>query len=66
MPLERIIQFTPAYDKRPKYGIHGVNLRFLLKGPKGAIQFLLFTNWMTPKVREEHRAKFGNYIHEYS
>ena len=56
--FEQIMEFTPAYDKRdpdPKkdYGIHGVNLRFVLKGSKGAVQFLLFTGWHLPHVREE-------------
>jgi hypothetical protein len=60
--MERIIEFFPAYDKRDpdpakNYGIHGVNLRFLLKGDKGAIQFVVHTNWMLPYVQEEHDAK---------
>jgi len=37
--IERIVEFDPAYDERnnPKgnYGIHGVNLRMILKGSKG-------------------------------
>lgn len=56
--LERIIEFSPAFDKRdadPKknYGIHGVELTFYLKGKRGVIQFKLFTNWMLPHVHEE-------------
>lgn len=58
----RVIEFTPAYDRRnsdPKrnYGVHGVDLRFLLKGSNGAIQFLLFTGWHLPHVREEHKQR---------
>ena len=58
--MEKIIQFEPAYDKRhsnPKknYGIHGVNIRFLLKGERGATQFLIFTNWQLPHVQKELR-----------
>jgi len=60
--FEKRIELTPAYDKRdldPKkdYGIHGVNIRFLLLGEKGATQFLLFTNWMLPHVQEETDAR---------
>lgn len=53
--LERIIEITPAYDKRdpdPKkdYGIHGCDLKMILKGSKGAIQFVLHMNWQLPHV----------------
>lgn len=57
--MERLIQFQPAWDKRSKqpgekdYGIHGVNLRMVLKGPLGAVQFVLFTNWHLPHVQAE-------------
>jgi len=56
--FERILGFTRAYDRRssdPKknYGCHGVDMRFVLKGPKGAIQFLLYTGWHLPGVAEE-------------
>jgi hypothetical protein len=55
--LERIVEFTPAFDKRDpnprkNYGIYGVELRFVVKGGAGAVQFLIFTNWHLPKVRE--------------
>lgn len=58
--LERIVQFNPAYDRRDpdpskNYGIHGVNLRMIVKGERGATQFLLYTNWMLPSLREEMR-----------
>jgi hypothetical protein len=56
--LERITEFAPAFDKRdpdPKknYGIHGVDLRMVLKGEEGAVQFVLFTGWMLPHVAKE-------------
>lgn len=62
--FERLWYMTPAYDKRnpvpsKNYGIHGVELRMVLKGPLGATQFLLFTNWQLPHVTEEHMARFG-------
>ena len=55
---ERLVQMSPAFDKRhpdPKrnYGIHGVDLRMILKGPEGAVQFVLYTNWQLPHVAQE-------------
>ena len=40
--MERIIKFHQAYDKRhpnpsKNYGIHGVDLVFVLKGELGAV-----------------------------
>jgi len=54
----RIVTFAPAWDRRSddpakNYGIHGVELRMVLKGPQGAVQFVLYTNWMLPKVQQE-------------
>ena len=56
--LERIVHFAPAFDRcdpdpKKNYGIRGVELRFVLKGPKGAIQFVVYTNWQLPHVTEE-------------
>lgn len=53
--IERIVEFEPAYDKRdsdPKknYGVHGVTLRMLVKGDKGATQFVLYTGWLLPET----------------
>ena len=58
--MERIIRFTPAWDKRsddPKknYGVHGVELGFYLKGEKGTVQFKIFTNWFQPHVAKEFK-----------
>lgn len=58
MDATRIITFDPAFDRRssdPKkdYGIHGVNLRCVLKGPLGAVSFVLYTNWQLPEVTKE-------------
>jgi len=60
--LERIIEFVPAFDRRdpdPKknYGIHDVELRMVLKGEKGAVQFVLYTNWQLPHVAREERKR---------
>lgn len=60
--MERIVKFTPAFDKRnPKpsknYGIHGVDLIMMLKGDKGVVQFVVYTNWHLPHVQEELNRK---------
>lgn len=64
--MEKIIKFAPAYDKRhsdPKknYGVHGVELKFILKGEEGAVQFVIFTNWMLPNVQKEQDAKLSDH-----
>lgn len=56
--MERIVLTTPAFDRRntdpsKNYGIHGMELRYVLKGVKGATQFLVFTNIQLPHVHEE-------------
>lgn len=56
--MEKLIKFYPAFDKRnpepgKNYGIHGVDLRMILKGDKGVVQFVLYTNWMLPHVTKE-------------
>jgi hypothetical protein len=58
----RKIAFSPAWDKRssdPKknYGIHGVEIRWYLTGPKGIVQFVIYSNWMLPNVAMEQRAR---------
>lgn len=59
----REIVFEPAWDRRHEdpsknYGIHGVTIRFHLKGPKGVIQFVLFTGWYLPECRVENTPPF--------
>jgi hypothetical protein len=51
--FQRLVEFSPAYDHGREGGCHGVELRMVLKGPEGAVQFLLFTNWMLPETREK-------------
>lgn len=69
--MEKFVKFEPAYDKRnsdpnKNYGIHGVNIRFILKGEHGAVQFLLYTNWQLPHVKKEHIAnKVGKPMDKY-
>lgn len=66
--MERIVKFTPAFDKRhaddnKNYGIHGVDMHMALKGKRGATQFTLFTNWHLPHVQKELDEKESN--HEF-
>ena len=56
--LEKIVRIYPAYDNRhpdpaKNYGIHGAEMGFYLKGKKGAVQFLLYTNWHLPHIQKE-------------
>lgn len=56
----REIQFQPAFDRRSKdpskdYGWGTVQMRWLLKGPKGAIQFMALTGWALPHCANEFR-----------
>ena len=62
MKFERIVEMAPAFDKRnpepsKDYGIHGVDLRMILKGPGSAVQFVLYTSWMLPHVQDEMDSK---------
>lgn len=52
--FENWVEIEPAWDKTDKgCVVHGVNLRFLLKGKHGVIQFLIYTNWMLPHNQKE-------------
>jgi hypothetical protein len=58
MKLERIFLIRPAFDKRhvdpdKNYGIHGAEMLFIVKGERGAVQFVLYTNWQLPHVTKE-------------
>ena len=46
--FERAVVFEPGYnDTEPhRYGKHGMGVRFLLRGPKGATQFVFNTGWV--------------------
>ncbi len=67
MKLERKIFFEPGHDcirfecvndsercfpgSGGNHGVHGLNMRFILKGDEGAIQFLVFSGWLPePKL----------------
>lgn len=56
--FEKIVTMRGAFDKRDpnpgkNYGIHGMEIRFVLKGEKGATQFLVYTNMHLPHVSKE-------------
>lgn len=53
--LVRKVDLDAAWDRRHKdpnkdYGVHGVNLRMAVCGPRGAISFVLYTGWHLPDV----------------
>lgn len=57
--MERIIELAPAYDLSAEgKGVHCVELRMVLKGLKGAVQFVLYTGWFLPNVTEDLRNKY--------
>ena len=56
--LEREFGIRPAFDKRnadpsKNYGIHGAEMFFYVKGPDGAIQFVIYTQWHLPNEHQE-------------
>jgi len=56
--MEKIVEVSPAFDKRDpdpnkNFGVHGCNLKFLLKGERGVVQFLIYTNWHLPHVTKD-------------
>lgn len=60
--MQRVIELSEPWDRRDpdprkNYGIHGVDLRMILKGEKGCTQFILFTQRMTPNVMKEKAKK---------
>lgn len=78
--MERIIEVTPAFDRRDpdpskSYGIHGAEIRMVLKGDKGATQFVLYTNRhlshvqdgvILPKFKDKLGLRDLQIIREYS
>lgn len=50
MPLEKWIDFQAAFDKRSSepqenYGIHGVEMKWYVRGAEGVVQWQVYTNW---------------------
>lgn len=49
--VERAVVFEPGFnDRGGKYGVHGMNIRWLLRGPKIVTQFLIYTSWVPGEV----------------
>lgn len=56
--MKREITMLPASDSRAKQGgIHGVDMRMVLSGELGAVDFCIYTGWMLPSVRLEHNLR---------
>lgn len=71
MNLERRIEFSPAWDKRHKdpdkdYGIHCVDISFLLIGENGALDYRIFTNWYLEKNGLSGRGPVSAGLHIHS
>jgi len=48
------LEILPAYDKTTEgCGIHGVEMRWYVTGPAGAVQFVLYTNWHLEHVEKQ-------------
>ncbi len=64
--FEQIVLVSPAFDKRhsnpaKNYGIGACRITFILKGPKGAVQFMIGTDWFLPHTQKENR----NWQHDF-
>lgn len=45
--FQTAVVFEPGYnDRGGRYGVHGMDMRFLLRGPNGAAGFLMATGWV--------------------
>ena len=66
--LEKIVTFTPAFDKRnsdPKknYGIGSVRCNMVLKGKKGAVHFVFSTGIYLPETIREYKQDGRDLFH---
>ena len=65
--FKKEITMSGAFDKRhndpsKNYGIHCMDLRFVLIGKKGAVQFVVYTGIHLPHVMEELLSKPNGYL----
>lgn len=45
--FQTAVVFEPGYnDRGGNYGVHGMDFRFLLRGPRGAVGFLMSSGWV--------------------
>lgn len=66
MAFERRIVISGAFDRRHEdpsknYGIHGMDMRFYLIGPRGAVQFIFYSAQHLRHVADELLARAGKY-----
>lgn len=64
--FERTVTFQPAFDKRhpdpnKNDGVGAMRIRFVLKGPKGAMQFVVSGGMYLPHVADELWNRHGNH-----
>lgn len=60
--MKREIHFEPGFDKRnpdpiKNYGVGAMEVRFLLFGEKGVVQFLIGTGWLLPTTDREYESR---------
>lgn len=60
MDLQRHVRFGGAFDRRDpdpskNYGIHCVDIAFVLQGDLGAVQFKMYTGWFLPQNADASR-----------
>lgn len=58
MDLTHHTIWRPAYDRRDpnpskNFGIHNMEVTFIVKGPKGAVQWQISTGWFLASSRED-------------
>lgn len=56
--LEESVQFAPGHNCRARglhsHGVHGMEIRWLLRGPAGGAQFVLYTDWIPGELSPGH------------
>jgi hypothetical protein len=56
--LEESVQFTPGYnctdDSMQGHGVHGMEICWLLRGPLGAVQLIIGSDWIPGELRPGH------------
>jgi len=70
---ERAVVFIPGYNGDPdapparNYGVHGMEIWWYLRGPRGAAHFGIFTEWTPGELRPGHgRSPLGYPVREAS
>jgi len=54
--MERAVVFEPGFnDRGGNYGVHGMDIRWLLRGHGVVTQFLMFTSWVPGEVGHAFR-----------